>query len=204
MAAKGATGAIAVENLQATFTAAHLKVPPIPKRFVAALTLQHEWLWTTRLVHRLDMHMFDRYPDEVLMDNSEGYDVADYLAISHGGHGVNSYFLTYQLVTRRLAVFVQVGWGGAYMSEETSRRDVAVTYEGIDSLLSAAAPLIDAHVAPGPRLVVLASPSRGVGADGWLGHRLGDRKARTAWINNHRCHSSSATAHARQLLDEDA
>jgi hypothetical protein len=197
---KGITGAAAVEDLNATFASAELRAPPVPKRFVPTLAFQHEWLWTTRPVHSLDMYMFDRYPNEILMETAEGGDVADYFAVSHGGHGVNSYFLTYQLVTRRLAVFVQVGWGGGYMDAERSRQAVAVAYDGITSLLSKAGPLLEADAAFGPRLVVLASPSRGVGVAEWLEHKLPDRQARRTWIDEHACEPSMVTARARGLL----
>jgi hypothetical protein len=200
----GMTGAAAVEDLKAMFASAHLPTPPIPERFVSTLAFQHGWLWTTRPMKSMDMYMFDRYPDEVLTQNSEGYDVADYLAISHAGHGVNSYLLTYQVVTRRLAVFIQVGWGGAYMDEDASRRDVALACDGIGSLLRAAVPLLDAGAALGPRLIVLASRARGIGAAGWLAHRLPDRQARNTWMDEHACEPSTATRHACELLDEIA
>ena len=57
-----------------------------------------------------DMYAFDnpaltetRFLVDVLLDR-----VADYAAVSHAGHGINSYGLNFHLVHDRLAILMQV------------------------------------------------------------------------------------------------
>jgi hypothetical protein len=40
------------------------------------------------------------------------------LAITHGGHGVNSYALAYVVGFEAIGVFTQVPWGGAFMDAQ--------------------------------------------------------------------------------------
>ncbi len=95
--------------LAAAFRNAGLPVPPVPASLRDALRVRDLWLWSTVEVDRMDMYLFTRYPVELLAP-----DAPDYIAISHGGHGMSSYSINYQLVLGPLAVFVQVAWGGVY------------------------------------------------------------------------------------------
>ena len=65
------------------------------------------------------MYFFDQYITEAMTDCP-----ADYVAVSHAGHGANSYAINYNLVEGPLAVFTQIGWGGIYDDPEKSARDV--------------------------------------------------------------------------------
>jgi len=81
----------------------------------------------------MDMYMFDRYVDEALAGP-----VDDYLAISHAGHGVNSYGLNYHLVCGPLALFTQNSWGGVYTDPAESRAGVAATLRFAAELVASA------------------------------------------------------------------
>ena len=169
----------ALTNLLATFAEAGLIAPPIPDEFVRSLTSQGPWCWATRTVDPLAMYGFDRYPNEVLLGKCSD----DYLGVSHGGHGANSYFLTYQLVLGRLAVMAQVRWGGVYMDASASRNDTSRLFSEIAALLDIAGPR---NEEPGPRLVVLASGG-GLGAVGLLPSRCADEHECAEWRQVHRC-----------------
>jgi hypothetical protein len=106
------------EALATTFAKAGLSVPPVPERFRDELRQFGEWFFSTREIERGDMYTLRGLFEEAL----DG-DVPDYLAISHSGHGVNSYVLTYALVTPSLVVMVQTPWGGAYMDRERQAAD---------------------------------------------------------------------------------
>jgi hypothetical protein len=40
--------------------------------------------------------------------------VDDYTAVSHSGHGINSYSINVSIVKAPLAVLFQLSWGGVY------------------------------------------------------------------------------------------
>ncbi len=63
-----------------------------------------------------------RFLVDVLLDR-----VADYAAASHAGHGINSYGLNFHLVHDRLAILMQVGWGG-HLRDNAARADELAGY----------------------------------------------------------------------------
>ena len=97
----------------ATFQSAALPEPPIPERLRTDVYRIEEWCWATRPIDAMEMYMFREYPGEVLSGR-----VADYVAVSHAGHGANSYGISLHLVYGRLAVFVQTLWGGVYTDND--------------------------------------------------------------------------------------
>ena len=109
----------AVADIEATFGHHRLPLWPIPDRFRPGLRRPDDWLWTTRAIDPMEMYLFRRYPAEAT-DPS----IADYLAISHAGHGVNSYALSYHLVMGPLGLFAQVLWGGVYADDEMARANL--------------------------------------------------------------------------------
>ena len=97
------------EGMLATFRSAGLPEPPIPEAFRAELRRVEDWCWATRPIDPMEMYMFREYPAEVL-----SVDVPDYVAVSHAGHGVNSFAVSLHLVYGSLALFTQTLWGGVY------------------------------------------------------------------------------------------
>jgi hypothetical protein len=61
----------------------------------------------------------------------------DYVAVSHAGHGINSYGLNLYLVTGPVGVFVQHLWGGHYDDPQRSNAEVTRTYVLLRELLAA-------------------------------------------------------------------
>jgi hypothetical protein len=119
------------DDLVATLLKAQLALPPVPAPFQPNLIRQDPWVWSTRPIDPMDMHMFDRYVDEALASP-----VDDYLAISHAGHGLNSYGLNYHLVYGPLALFTQNGWGGVYTDRAKSEARVAATFRLAANLIA--------------------------------------------------------------------
>ena len=62
------------------------------------------------------MYMVASLVDEVVKE-----DLEDYVAVSHAGHGVNSYSINYALVSGSLGLFLQTLWGGVYMDADRFR-----------------------------------------------------------------------------------
>ena len=149
-----------VDDLLATFQSAGLPVPPIPQHLAGAVRRIDDWLWATQSLERMDMYTLKCV--ESAYDSSD-----DLLAVSHGGHGVNSYFLTYGLVLGQLAVFVQAPWGGVYSVEADDVADMRAQFEQLAPLV-AAAEEIRGRWDWRSRLVVVDSPVRGVRSAEWL------------------------------------
>jgi hypothetical protein len=93
------------------------------------LALRGDWVWGT-----------DEYDPmaEYMMSG-----VVEYLAgvrhrrlrFCHAGHGMNSYALTLQAVTDRVALFTQVGWGGVYTDQEAATALVNQAAQDLTGLL---------------------------------------------------------------------
>src|SRR5665811_378711 len=92
---------------------------------------------------------------------------SDYLAVSHAGHGANSYSINYQILVGPLALFAQTLWGGVYL-------DNAMASEMVIAQLTAIEPLVRraAELAPNwngqRRLLVIESTFRGAAACQWI------------------------------------
>jgi hypothetical protein len=85
-----------------------LPFPPLPKELASSFRRFDRWHWGTRELDRMSMYFFEPFQSIWAQGVPD-----DYMAVSHGGHGANSYFLTYHLVYRPIAVMFQTGWGGA-------------------------------------------------------------------------------------------
>jgi hypothetical protein len=87
----------------------------------------------------------------------------EYVAVSHAGHGANSYALNYHLVLGGLAVFVQAPWGGAYVDADRAAAEVRSRFEGLASLIDLAGSRTRTRDRTYPVLIVLDSRFRGIG-----------------------------------------
>ena len=152
----------AMEDLARTFAAQRLPVPPIPGTLLPAFRKLDDWLWSTREIDRMDMYLFRRYVVE-----AAHVGLTDYVAVSHGGHGVNSNSLNYHLVLGPLGLFTQVPLGGAYNDDD--RAIAALEAQSsrvreIVSLAEAARPEWDGR----RRLIVAESRFRHVSICRWV------------------------------------
>jgi len=125
-------------DLTDTFTDAGLPLPPIPEPLRTQLSRLEDWCWSTRAIDPFDMYAFDHPPltdktflADILLDR-----VADYAAVSHSGHGLNSYGLNFHLVHERLAILMQVGWGGVYMDNAERARELDGHWARISYILN--------------------------------------------------------------------
>src|SRR4051794_35976890 len=105
-----------LSDLELLFTEAGLAVPPVPPPLTAALEQRGDWCFSTRAISRMDTYMLRPYLDEALAGP-----VDDYVAVTHGGHGINSWSLNYLLVWSPFVVMTQVAWDGVYMDPEKQR-----------------------------------------------------------------------------------
>ena len=120
-----------------------------------------EWFWSTRDIDRSDLY------DPGLIEQEATWPVPDYVAIAQVGHGVNSYFMTYQAVFGPVALFAQTGWGVVYMDGEEQTAELAAQFEAIAKVLDLAESWPEiARV--GHRLLVAESADKGIDICTWL------------------------------------
>ncbi|MFI9509559.1 hypothetical protein [Nocardia sp. NPDC052566] len=133
--------------------------PPVPERFRSRLVRVDKCAYATRLISPFEMYMFD-YPNPAMRSW-----VPDYVAVSHAGHGVNSYAITYHLVSGPLILFAQTLYGGVYEDNELAAQQVRRMFQACAPLAEAAesAPNCGTH-----RLLVMHSVFRGATFRKWL------------------------------------
>jgi hypothetical protein len=121
-----------------------------------------------------EMYFFGAYIEEVLTTNPP-----DYVAVSHAGHGANSCAINYHLVDGPLAVFVQVGWGGAYDDPVKSAAQVKEMFARVATILAACERAKERGLSGlSGRLVVIESDFRGQFIWGWLPSPIGGEAVR--------------------------
>ena len=151
------------DRMAAMFGESGLVVPPVQDRFRAALREQGPWHWATCDVDPMEMYMLTPYIERVLRDK-----VDDHVAITHGGHGSNSYSLNVGIVSDGLTMAVQTLWGGVYT-------DADVAADRWSQLMAGCASVLEAHASADAeassldrRLVVFDSDFRDVRRCQWL------------------------------------
>jgi hypothetical protein len=166
------TSAPGWDDLVAVFRGAGLPVPPVPEDLRPELSRLEEWMWSTQPIERWDL--YDPYP--FLRDLT--LDGPDRISMAHVGQGVNSYFLTIQAIVGPVAVFAQVGWGGAYMDSASRAAELADQYRQVEDLLEAARAW-PAAGRPGQRLAVVWGRAKGFDTCVWVA--LDETEPRTSW-----------------------
>lgn len=110
-----------------------IDVPPVPQELSSALQKVSAHAFSTRSLP------WSPYCFKDWVVAAGHGDIPDYLVVGHGGHGANSYALSYFLVLGNLRLSLQVGFGGVYMDAEQVRRDVRSVFKGAGALINAAA-----------------------------------------------------------------
>lgn len=123
------------------------------------------------------MYSFDRYLVETVAESVE-----DYVAVSHAGHGANSYGLNYHLVHGPIAVFTQTSWGGVYGDADESAAEVTRQLTQCAELIAAAETSVERLPESPARLVVAESTFRATNFCRWLDRPLGDERAAVEWL----------------------
>jgi hypothetical protein len=141
-----------IDNARETFRDAGLHFPLVPESLLPSFRTISRWRWGTRETSR-SAYQWRWFVDEA----ATGLDFPqDYILVEHAGHGINSYSIHYFVVIRNLALFLQLGWGGALMPEPETR-------DRVNRLFSAASEVVQQADAIDPlrerhrRLVVAAS-----------------------------------------------
>lgn len=67
------------------------------------------WVWSSEALDPIDMYMTRPYVEGLIAGT-----MPDHVAVSHSGHGVNSYALSFGIAWGQLGLLAQVAWGGAY------------------------------------------------------------------------------------------
>ena len=149
-------------DLLDVFAGAVLAAPYVPKPLTARMARLGTWCWSSR-PNDADLRMAD-----YLLETVDELTVAveDHVTISHGGHGINSYALTWRMAYGPFAFVVQDGWGGVY-GGPADNGSLARCFAHLSELVrhaevrmeSADRPLVVSWVRP---VVVAYSPMRGV------------------------------------------
>ncbi len=106
-----------VQEARELLAGSGLSLPPIPSSLAPQFAARGRWCFASRPV-RTSPYDLQRYVRQALRRLPK-----DYVLVAHAGHGANSYALHYYLVHRPLMLFLQVGWGGAYMDEARATAD---------------------------------------------------------------------------------
>lgn len=160
-----------LDEMQKLVTEAGLAMPPIPNHLRDSLFRVKKWCYATKAVDPLEMYRFESYLIEAVTDNPDPY-----FAFSHAGHGINSYAINYQVVIGRIALFVQIPWGGGYMDKERQAAAVAQVFSRCADLLGVIPDEVE-----GDRLLVAVSELRQLRLCGWIGEALDEEGARR-WL----------------------
>lgn len=158
------------QDMIVTLARAELAAPPVPDVFRSRMRGRGPWCWATRDIEPGSMYNRRPFIVELLTGEAEAY-----AAMSHAGHGINSYTLNYTVVHEDLALLVQSPWGGAYMDSAETAREWA-------QLMDRCAALIDTFQLArredrlaAERLVVIEAGIGSVHAHAWLHpHELPD------------------------------
>ncbi len=90
-----------------------LPMPNIPENFRNKIYMLSPWCFTSWIVLPVSAYNINFYINEIQEKN-----VQPYFILEHAGHGVNSCALHNYIVNDRLALFMQIPWGGVYMDNK--------------------------------------------------------------------------------------
>ena len=146
-----------------TLADAGLEPPPVPEPMKNLLHAFGPWHWATREIEPMDMYVLLPLAEEVLEGRA-----SDYVAVTHAGHGVNSYSLNLGILFGPIALLVQTGWGGAYMdAHETAQRWGVLTDRSRSVIEMLEDRVLTDDLGPG-RLLIVDSDFTSISACGWV------------------------------------
>lgn len=166
--------ASATDSAQALFDGERLPFPPVPALLAASLQPQGPGWFATRPV---DSSPYDL--DHFLAELETPPGPPDYAVVGFDGHGSNSWAAHFYLVGQRIALFIQLPWGGAYLEPEQARANIADLFDWAEALQSRLQLAEAARKIPdGTRLQVVATQ---FGRAGWRWLEAGQDAAATPW-----------------------
>lgn len=171
------------ESLVAEFAGVNINATPLAPWAEGLRKLEH-WQWGTVDFDRGDHYMFHPALEHLL-----GSSVAPVgLAVSHGGHGTNSYGVTVQLVTPKALVLAQAGWGGVYMDRVASAAAVSGMFASVAAFAAHAESL---DLTPRERLVLALSDYRDRRSSGCVDLQATHELDVDVWMREHRSEAPS-------------
>ncbi len=118
-------------ELLGTLGIAGIALPPLGPRNPTDLHTYGKWSWGSRYVAVRDLYSFNiDVVARALIDDGP------FFALSHCGHGVNSYGLSLVTTVGPVAAFVQHSYGGAFTDPVTSLIRINTTYSRLRGLLA--------------------------------------------------------------------
>jgi hypothetical protein len=180
------------------FGASGLGRPPVPSVLRESFRSRGEWFFASRDMEPGYMYGFREYPIEAVTA-----DVGNYVAVSHAGHGINSYAITYHLIYGRLALFAQTSWGGVYADADADAAAVADQLDRCARLIEAYERYVTADLLPPApaRLVVIESDLGGSGTCRWLPEPISDSDSAIDWLEAPRDLTDLPIKAAHHLLE---
>jgi hypothetical protein len=138
-----------IQKARQLFLNSGLAFPTIPRILAAQMRELRPWLFSTRQIE-MSPYNLGHYVHEV-----ENSPVADYVILSHSGHGINSHAIHYFLVQGFLRMFLQLGWGGVYMDREAAAAEIHDCFFTADQIVATAQNV--AKFQMGERLIIVGS-----------------------------------------------
>jgi len=120
------------EEMVESLTAAGIAAPHLGSRQIDELRTFGPWHWGTRYIDPRDLYSFN-----VDLVASVIAKRGHLFAMSHAGHGWNSYGLNLVTGQGPIAVFVQHGYGGSFMRPISAQMDINSSYARIATLFDA-------------------------------------------------------------------
>ena len=111
------------------FERVNLETPAIATFFERDITNYGNWNWATQ--------PYPHRNQDYLMESVEYLKtpIPDQYSLNHAGHGVNSYSLNFRCAIGNIAIFAQVGWGGAYMDSKAQANRWDETQQMVSHIL---------------------------------------------------------------------
>lgn len=129
-----------------------LGFPFLPPDLEPSFKQRDRWCFSTKPV-TISPYCFDDYVCEGTKSEAQ-----DYMLLSHTGHGANSHAWHYYLVSGQLRLFLQLGWGGAYMNPDETTRAVNECFGFVSRLFANVRESRDAgRLRPEDRLIIVGS-----------------------------------------------
>ena len=121
-----------LDQARQLFAQEGLPFPTLPAELAPHLRLLAPWVFGTRALP-VSLYDLDWFIEEAVAGKAE-----DYILLGHAGHGINSWAIHYYVVQGPLGLFIQIGYGGAYMERDRSIAKLRKTFEEATELLDSA------------------------------------------------------------------
>jgi hypothetical protein len=119
-----------IKEIQNKFNAEGLPVPRIPRELWRRIYTSYPWSYSSRKVLPASSYNIDWYVQELVEKQIEPY-----FLLEHAGHGINSRALHFFTVSKYVACFLQIPWGGGYMDKGTQAGEIRLVFSKYDEIM---------------------------------------------------------------------